>query len=240
MRERFELSTTRREELIDITARVREIVENSGVENGLATVYAQGATAAIMIQENWDASVPTDVVNFLAKLIPPGVWLHDRCARQLVLSASSDPGQSTNGTRVAADDPGSPAAMSMRRAQAEIHAFADDSAMALVTVPLRGCRRALGTLVFVIATKYFYEIGSAESRRPHPSSRGPVARFLIDHSLTIALLVTGAMWSVAYARMDANGKAGQVVGNIVSEWTQILGLVVITKYCGETGSKEGH
>jgi thiamine phosphate synthase YjbQ (UPF0047 family) len=31
-----------------------------------------------MIQENWDASVPTDVVDLLRKLIPPGVWLHDR------------------------------------------------------------------------------------------------------------------------------------------------------------------
>jgi hypothetical protein len=97
----------------------------------------------------------------------------------------------------------------------------------------------LGTLVIVIATKYLYEIGSAESRPPHPSSRGPLARFLIDHSLTIALLVTGVMWCAAYARMDATGKAGQVVGNIVSEWTQILGLVVMTKYVGEIGSKEG-
>jgi len=60
---------------------------------------------------------------------------------------------------------------------------------------------------------------------------------LIDHSLTIALVVTGVIWCVAYARMDPTGKAGQVVGNIVSEWTQILGLVLITKYAGETGSK---
>ena len=96
----------------------------------------------------------------------------------------------------------------------------------------------LGSLVIVIATKYFYEIGSAESRPPHPSSRGRVIRFLIDHSLTIVLLVTGGMWAVAYARMDAEGKAGQVVGNIVSEWTQVLGLVVMTKYLGEIGSKE--
>ena len=57
--------------------------------------------------------------------------------------------------------------------------------------------------------------------------------------MTIALLVTGAMWCAAYLRMDATGKAGQVVGNIVSEWTQILGLVVMTKYLGEKGSKEG-
>ena len=78
MRQLIELQTTRREELVDITEQVREIVAASGIGDGLVTLYAQGATAAIMIQENWDASVPTDVVNFLRKLIPPGVWLHDR------------------------------------------------------------------------------------------------------------------------------------------------------------------
>src|SRR5258706_4334825 len=79
-----------------------------------------------------------------------------------------------------------------------------------------------GTLVIVIATKYFYEVGSDESRVPHPTSRSRFICFLVDHSLTIALIVTGALWAVAYARMDANGKTGQVVGNIVSEWTQLL------------------
>lgn len=78
MREIIELSTQTREELIDITARVRQIVKDSGVRDGLCAVYAHGATAAVMIQENWDASVPTDVVNFLNKLVPPGVWLHDQ------------------------------------------------------------------------------------------------------------------------------------------------------------------
>jgi hypothetical protein len=96
----------------------------------------------------------------------------------------------------------------------------------------------LGTLVFVIATKYLFEIGSAESRRPHPSGRA-MRRFLVDHSLTIALVITGAMWAVAYARLDPTDEPGQVVGSIVSEWTQVLGLVVMTKYLGEAGSKEG-
>jgi hypothetical protein len=96
----------------------------------------------------------------------------------------------------------------------------------------------LGTFLIVIATKYFYEIGSAESRPPHPKSRGPFARALVDHSLTILLVTTGIAWAVGYARMDPDGKAGQVVGNIVSEWTQILGLVVMTKYLHEIGSKE--
>lgn len=97
----------------------------------------------------------------------------------------------------------------------------------------------LGSLIIVIATKYFYEIGSGESRRPHPRSRSALVRALIDHSLTIVLVVTGAAWAVAYSRMNANGKAGQVVGNIVSEWTQVIGLVVMTKYLGEIRSKEG-
>jgi secondary thiamine-phosphate synthase enzyme len=43
----------------------------------MVSVYAQGATAAIMIQENWDQSVQNDVVNLLQKLIPHGVWQHD-------------------------------------------------------------------------------------------------------------------------------------------------------------------
>jgi hypothetical protein len=96
----------------------------------------------------------------------------------------------------------------------------------------------LGTFILVIATKYLYEIGSHESRQPRPKDCGPVKRLLIDHSLTIVLLITGVAWAVAFARMDANGKAGQVVGNIVSEWTQVLGIVVITKSAREIGSKE--
>src|SRR3990172_13072812 len=77
MRKTIELRTHHREELIDVTAQVAQVVHESAVRDGLVNVYAQGATAAIMIQENWDASVPTDVVNFLGKLVPPGVWLHD-------------------------------------------------------------------------------------------------------------------------------------------------------------------
>ena len=49
----------------------------SGVQTGMVNVYAQGATAGIMIQENWDESVQTDVINLLKKLIPSGVWEHD-------------------------------------------------------------------------------------------------------------------------------------------------------------------
>ena len=50
--------------------------------------------------------------------------------------------------------------------------------------------------------------------------------------------MTGVAWAALYAHGDATSKSGQVIGNIVSEWIQVLGLVVITKYARETGSKE--
>ena len=78
MRDVITVSTNRRETLVDITGQVKQVVHVSGIQNGIVTVYVRGATAAMMIQENWDDSVQTDVVNFLRKLIPEGVWLHDR------------------------------------------------------------------------------------------------------------------------------------------------------------------
>ena len=77
MRESITISTHRREQLIDITGEIKAVVRESGIRDGLVHVYAQGATAATMIQENWDESVQTDVVHLLQKLIPTGVWLHD-------------------------------------------------------------------------------------------------------------------------------------------------------------------
>jgi hypothetical protein len=95
-----------------------------------------------------------------------------------------------------------------------------------------------GVLVTVLATKYLYEIGSAESRRPPGSLLTPLLEFLRAHSLTIFLVITGIGWVVLYAKMDSEGKWGQVVGNIVSEWTQIFGLVLLTKKLIERHSKE--
>jgi secondary thiamine-phosphate synthase enzyme len=77
MQETITLQTHQREMLVDITPLVQGLIEESGIEYGIVNVYAQGATAAIMIQENWDESVQTDVVNLLRKMIPQGVWLHD-------------------------------------------------------------------------------------------------------------------------------------------------------------------
>ena len=74
------------------------------------------------------------------------VWIHDRRARHLTLQASSD-AQLTRGTIISADEASAPAA-AMRRARSEIVTIDAEAPTAMVTVPLRGCRRALGTIVF--------------------------------------------------------------------------------------------
>jgi hypothetical protein len=95
-----------------------------------------------------------------------------------------------------------------------------------------------GLMVMIVATKFLYERGSAESRMPRPKFMPGLREFIHEHSLTIFLVVSGVGWIIWYAKSDPQGKWGQVIGNIVSEWTQILGLVLLTKRLIEKGSKE--
>ena len=77
MLDTIRLTTTHREQLVDITARVKAAVDSSGVTDGLVNVYAQGATAAIVIHENSDQCMCEDVMEMLSGLIPRGVWRND-------------------------------------------------------------------------------------------------------------------------------------------------------------------
>jgi secondary thiamine-phosphate synthase enzyme len=78
MQKIIQIETNQDQGLYDITQAVIQILKESGKQTGLLNVYARGATAAIMIQENWDESVQTDVILFLKRLIPKGVWSHDQ------------------------------------------------------------------------------------------------------------------------------------------------------------------
>jgi peptidoglycan/LPS O-acetylase OafA/YrhL len=95
-----------------------------------------------------------------------------------------------------------------------------------------------GVVVMILATKHLYERGSSESKPVKRESSRRFLETLREHSLTVFLLVTGIGWVLLYAHSDSESKWGQVVGNIVSEWTQILGLVLLTKKLIEAGSKE--
>lgn len=77
MQEVIKVQTFQHNELIDITEQVKAFVRSAHIKSGILNVYVQGATAGIMIQENWDDSVQNDVISLFNKLIPPGVWEHD-------------------------------------------------------------------------------------------------------------------------------------------------------------------
>lgn len=70
--------TAAKRQMVDLTARVAEIVARSGLAEGLCSVYVPHATAAIVINENDDPNVCTDVLDALDRLIPAGIWRHDR------------------------------------------------------------------------------------------------------------------------------------------------------------------
>ncbi|MCD6342985.1 MAG: YjbQ family protein [Spirochaetaceae bacterium] len=70
MRQFITLRTLEREALYDITKAVKSALTASGIRNGICSLYVQGATAALMIQENWDDSVPRDVLKMMSNIDP--------------------------------------------------------------------------------------------------------------------------------------------------------------------------
>ena len=78
MQKTITVRTDKRNGLYDITSEVVSMIKESKVKNGIASVYVRGSTSAIMIQENWDQSVQNDVVTLLSRMVPSGIWEHDR------------------------------------------------------------------------------------------------------------------------------------------------------------------
>jgi secondary thiamine-phosphate synthase enzyme len=72
------IRTTAKREMVDLTARVAAVVREAGLEEGLCSVYTPHATAAIVVNENDDPNVCVDVLDALDRLVPAGIWRHDR------------------------------------------------------------------------------------------------------------------------------------------------------------------
>jgi len=68
----FEVSTSSRSEMVDITGRVRELVREAGISDGLCIVYIPHTTAGVTINENADPAVAADILEHLEKLVPKG------------------------------------------------------------------------------------------------------------------------------------------------------------------------
>lgn len=74
----FKIQTNKRNQVIDVTDEVREIVSESGVKNGLCVVYVPHSTASVIINENWDPNINDDFLELLTSLVPKGKWRHDK------------------------------------------------------------------------------------------------------------------------------------------------------------------
>ncbi|MBI5549406.1 MAG: YjbQ family protein [Deltaproteobacteria bacterium] len=72
----FEISTTRRCELVDVTSKVQDAVRAAGLKSGLVVVYCPHTTAAITINENADPDVRTDLLMALERAVPNEGFRH--------------------------------------------------------------------------------------------------------------------------------------------------------------------
>ncbi len=75
-REVITVSSQAREALIDVTDQLRAIAKHHP-EAALMSLFSKGATSAVMIQENWDPNIRTDIIQCLRQLAPEGDWIHD-------------------------------------------------------------------------------------------------------------------------------------------------------------------
>jgi len=74
---RFEVSSGRREEVLDITSIVRDEIRRSGVQDGVCVVYCPHTTAGVTVNEHADPSVAEDLLAALDRLVPEqGIWRH--------------------------------------------------------------------------------------------------------------------------------------------------------------------
>ena len=66
----FEVRTHRRAQLVNITERVGEAVEKSGIREGICHVFVPHTTAGVTINEGYDDDVARDIESHLAELVP--------------------------------------------------------------------------------------------------------------------------------------------------------------------------
>ena len=67
----FVVTTKNKTQMIDITRAVKRVVAESGVREGLCTVFIPHTTAGVTVNENADPDVPRDMLMEVDKIVPP-------------------------------------------------------------------------------------------------------------------------------------------------------------------------
>ncbi|HHU91928.1 MAG TPA: YjbQ family protein [Halanaerobiaceae bacterium] len=70
MVKKINIHTNNRTEFIDITKEIRQMVKESGISDGIITIFIPHSTAAVTINENADPDVVRDIIMEINKVIP--------------------------------------------------------------------------------------------------------------------------------------------------------------------------
>jgi secondary thiamine-phosphate synthase enzyme len=70
MTQTIKIRSTKREEMIDITAEVARTLRESEAKEGIVVLFVQHTTCGLTVNENADPDVQTDILSALRKLIP--------------------------------------------------------------------------------------------------------------------------------------------------------------------------
>jgi secondary thiamine-phosphate synthase enzyme len=66
----FKVETLERVALVDITADVNRALAASETQDGLCNLFVPHTTASVIISENWDPDVTSDMLKQLERLVP--------------------------------------------------------------------------------------------------------------------------------------------------------------------------
>lgn len=64
------IATHSRTELVDITRKVQEAVQKTGVNSGMCFIYVPHTTAGVTVNESYDPDVARDITTTLSRLVP--------------------------------------------------------------------------------------------------------------------------------------------------------------------------
>ena len=64
------VKTRKRTEFVDITSDINQLIQKSGIDEGLCMIYVPHTTAAVTINESADPSVKSDILMVLNQIIP--------------------------------------------------------------------------------------------------------------------------------------------------------------------------
>lgn len=70
MTHELSIKTTQQVQLLDISDKIRQLLDTAGIKEGQILLFVPHTTAAVTINENADPDVVTDMINGLNQLIP--------------------------------------------------------------------------------------------------------------------------------------------------------------------------